>query len=73
MERQARAVRVQRADAEKAAAEARSERLAAGATQREAPAVPSSPATMTDVLHSTCNISGLIVGTGTTMAQLVTA
>ncbi len=36
VERQARAVRVQRADTEKAAAEARSERLAAGATQREA-------------------------------------
>ena len=35
VERQARAIRRQRADAEKAAAETRSERLAAGATQRE--------------------------------------
>jgi len=35
VESQARAVRRQRADAEKAAAETRSERLAAGATQRE--------------------------------------
>ena len=35
VERQARAVRRQRTDAEKAAAETRSERLAAGATQRE--------------------------------------
>ena len=39
VERLARAVRVQRSETEKAAAEARSERLAAGATQREARSV----------------------------------